>query len=194
MTGGAHPDQVANLSQSFVKRCCSEIICKFKKETKANTHKEKAVLGIYLRYTYWSFSVKVSTELGLNLTTSDGCSHPAPHNNKLDQILQEFSPLWHPFLLYLHPHSSAPHTCSPLLSQCGVHTSWFSIPATKPQQQGGNGPATTAVMMESVGGLAGSLTLPNKSPNNSVNIRLTWPPDQTHSRMIGHLTRHSAAS
>lgn len=26
-------------------------------------------------------------------------------------------------------------------------------------------------MMESVGGLAGSLTLPNKSPNNSVNIR-----------------------
>lgn len=71
-----------------------------------------------------------------------------------------------PLSLQLYPT----HTLSPL-SQCGVHTSRFSIPATKPQQQGGNDPATTAVMMESVGGLAGSLTLPNKSPNNSVNIR-----------------------
>lgn len=70
-----------------------------------------------------------------------------------------------PLSIQLHPT----HTFSPL-SQCGVHTSRFSIPATKPQQQGGNDPATTAVMMESVGGLAGSLTLPNKSPNNSVNI------------------------
>lgn len=66
------------------------------------------------------------------------------------------------------PHTHT-HTFSPL-SQCGRHASRFSIPATKPQQQGGNDPATTAVMMESVGGLAGSLTLPNKSPNNSVNI------------------------
>jgi len=58
------------------------------------------------------------------------------------------------------------------MSPCGVHASRFSILATKAQQQGGNDPATTAVMMESVGGgLAGSLTLPNKSPNNSVNIR-----------------------
>lgn len=71
-----------------------------------------------------------------------------------------------PLSLQLYPT----HALSPL-SQCGVHTSKFSIPATKPQQQGGNDPATTAVMMESVGGLAGSLTLPNKSPNNSVNIR-----------------------
>ena len=71
-----------------------------------------------------------------------------------------------PRSLHLHPT----HTVFPL-SQCSVHTSGFSIPATKPQQQGGNDPATTAVMMESVGGLAGSLTLPNKSPNNSVNIR-----------------------
>lgn len=81
---------------------------------------------------------------------------------------------------------SSPHTFSPQ-SQCGLHTSRFSIPATKPQQQGGNDPATTAVMMESVGGLAGFLTLPNKSPNNSVNIRADpstgsntlahdWPP------------------
>lgn len=44
-------------------------------------------------------------------------------------------------------------------------------PATKPQQQGGNDPAATAIMMESVGGLADSLTLPNRSPNNCVNIR-----------------------
>lgn len=90
-----------------------------------------------------------------------------------------------PRSLHLHPT----HTIFPL-SQCSVHTSGFSIPATKPQQQGGNDPATTAVMMESVGGLAGSLTLPNKSPNNSVNIRadpatrsntLThgWPPRMT---------------
>lgn len=73
-----------------------------------------------------------------------------------------------PIFLYLSPYDTTPHThtLSPL-----SHTSGFSIPATKPQQQGGNDPATTAVMMESVGGLAGSLTLPNKSPNNSVNIR-----------------------
>lgn len=67
-------------------------------------------------------------------------------------------------------YNSSPHTFS-LLSLHGLHTSRFSIPATKPQQQGGNDPATMAVMMESAGGLAGSLTLPNKSPNNSVNIR-----------------------
>lgn len=75
-----------------------------------------------------------------------------------------------PVFLYLCPYNYPTHTFSPL-SQCGVHTGRFSIPATKPQQQGGNDPVTTAVMMESVGGLAGSLTLPNKSPNNSVNIR-----------------------
>lgn len=70
-----------------------------------------------------------------------------------------------PLLLRTHTHTFSP------LSACGLHTSRFSIPATKPQQQGGNDPATMAVMMESAGGLAGSLTLPNKSPNNSVNIR-----------------------
>lgn len=84
------------------------------------------------------------------------------------------------FPFYLHPYNSSPHTythtCThtqtlPTEPVWCVHTSRFSIPATKPQQQGGNDPATTAVMMESVGGLAGSLTLTNKSPNNSVNIR-----------------------
>lgn len=54
--------------------------------------------------------------------------------------------------------------CTPVASQ--------SLPQS-PQQQGGNDPATAAVMMESVGGggLAASVTLLNKSPNNSVNIR-----------------------
>lgn len=60
-----------------------------------------------------------------------------------------------------HIHTHSPHC---------VHTSGFPIPATKPHQQGGNDPATTAVMMESVGGLTCSLALPNKSPNSSVYI------------------------
>lgn len=64
------------------------------------------------------------------------------------------------------PHTSTTHTHSP---HC-VHTSGFPIPATKPHQQGGNDPATTVVMIESVGGLTCSLALPNKSPNSSVYI------------------------
>lgn len=56
-----------------------------------------------------------------------------------------------------------PHTYS-------VHASGFPILATKPHQQGGNDPATTAVMMESVGALTCSLALSNKSPNSSVYI------------------------
>lgn len=62
---------------------------------------------------------------------------------------------------HTHTHTHSPHC---------VHTSGFPIPATKPHQQGGNDPATAAVMMEPVGGLTCSLALPNKSPNNSVYI------------------------
>ena len=110
-----------------------------------------------------------------------------------DQIPLEFSSLWHSFsftcvpttVTHTHTHTlnnthTHTHTLLPL-SHSGVHTSTFSIPATKPQQQGGNDPATTAVMMESVGGLAGFLTLPNKSPNNSVNIRAD----------LGHQIKHT---
>lgn len=52
---------------------------------------------------------------------------------------------------YVHTHllMNSPHWGG----QTGVYTSRFSIPATKRQQRGGNDPATTAVMMESVGGV-----------------------------------------
>lgn len=107
---------------------------------------------------------------------------PPPNHRRFDQIL--WVPLTlTPIFLYLCSSNSTPthtHTLSP---HCHVHTSEFWIPATKPRQQGGNDPATTAVMMESVGGLAASLTLSNKSPNNSVNIRAD---PSTRSNTITH--------
>lgn len=78
-----------------------------------------------------------------------------------------------------HTHTGT-HTHSP---HC-VHTSGFPIPATKPHQQGGNDPATTAVMMEPVGGLTCSLALPNKSPNNSVYISAD-PADRSNAPIRG---------
>lgn len=94
---------------------------------------------------------------------------PSPNHRRFDQIL--WVPLTlTPIFLYLCSSSSTPTHTHTHFPHCHVHTSEFWIPATKPRQQGGNDPATTAVMMESVGGLAASLTLSNKSPNNSVNI------------------------
>lgn len=78
-----------------------------------------------------------------------------------------------------HTHTGT-HAHSP---HC-VHTSGFPIPATKPHQQGGNDPATTAVMMEPVGGLTCSLALPNKSPNNSVYISAD-PADRSNAPIRG---------
>lgn len=75
------------------------------------------------------------------------------------------SVFWLVFLSPLYSPTPPQHTHTH-----SVHTSGCSIPVTKPHQQGGNDPATTVVMMESVGGLTCSLALPNKSPNSSVYI------------------------
>lgn len=74
-------------------------------------------------------------------------------------------------LLPLCHYSFTPHTYtfSPP-SRSGVPATDSQSLLQSPQQQGGNDPATTAVMMESVGGFACSLTPPNKSLNNSVYI------------------------
>lgn len=98
-------------------------------------------------------------------------------------FLTSFSvpPLYTPHLHNKYTHTHSPHC---------VHTSGFPIPATKPHQQGGNDPATTAVMMESVGGLTCSLALPNKSPNSSVYISAD-PANRSNAPIFG-LSPHAS--